>query len=33
MIDVLWDNRPLVTFAEDVVGRGQEIEGVSGAGA
>jgi hypothetical protein len=33
MIDVLWNNRTLVMFAEDIEARGQEIVGGSNDGA
>ena len=33
MIDVLWDDRTLVMFAEDIEVRGKEIGGSSAAGA
>jgi hypothetical protein len=31
MVDVLWKERRLVMFAEDIMGRGQEIGDSSGA--
>lgn len=33
MVDVLWNNKSLVMFAEDILTRGQEIDQRSGTGA
>jgi hypothetical protein len=33
MVDVLWNNRTLLMFLEDIQRRGQEISDSSGAGA